>query len=252
MKKIITIAVAAVMALGVTAAPASAETLYRNGSNKVTIKPWFPGTDGIEIIKERVTVKKGKKTVAKNKKFYKAKKGKYKVTSTMWYRTATDRWVEGTTTTIPGVTKSVSASDLYLGRCTVTSRTFVQDNSVYKGSDSFGWWLAGDVWVDYTATCAASYYDDDYNVRNVTVGVKWNESDYVFVDPVTGDKATDLAANDDFYYVGQYTDSVYNFSLLTPVSYVTAPTTTTSPGYWVTDYGTEIYTWKYTRTVKVK
>jgi hypothetical protein len=266
MKKLVAIAVAAVVALGVTAAPASAETLYRNGSNKVTIKP-VGAPEGSSVIKAKVTVKKGKKTVARNKNFYKAKKGSYKVTSTVSYYfpaynvQGPAKQVQGPSTQVqgPSTTKNVPADDLYLGTCTVTSRTIVQDNTTYKYLGDPDAWLSGDAWIDYTANCPATYYDDDFNKQNVNVNVKWQESDYVFVENVTGDKTTDLAANPDFYYVGQFTDYVYNFTLLNPVTYVAPGSWTTVPGAWTTVPGdwttvpaTGVTTVKTTRYVRVR
>mgnify|MGYP003702525495 FL=1 len=257
MRKLITIAGVGLASAGLLLAgtgAASAETLHRNGAEKVTVTADSTRVPaGARVTKAKVTVKKGKKTVARNKNFYKAKKGKYKVRSTVsYYFPGTETYVPGVTTTSPATTTNIPASDLWLGTCTVTSRTLAQDNSTYTYWDGQPDYLSGEVWMDYTANCPASYFDKNYDTHRTTVDVKWQESAYLFNLNVTGDKAIDLYSDNDFYYVGQYVGSVYDFTLLTPVTHRTPGATTTTPGYWVTTPGSDVQTVKSTRTVRVK
>jgi hypothetical protein len=247
MKKIIaTIAATGLLLVG-GASAASAETMYRNGANKVTITA-TGAPEGAQITKAKVTVKKGKKTVARNKNFYKAKKGTYKVTSTVtYYMPGTSTWVEGATTS---TTKTVAANDLYLGTCTVTSRAIAQDNSTYKYWYGQIDYLSGEVWVDYTANCPAYFYDSNFNSKMTNVSVKWRESVYVLVESgLTGVKSTDLWKDIDMKYIGQYTDDASSWTLVNPVTYTE---TTTAPGYWTYTPDGPSLTTKNTRTVSVR
>lgn len=162
MKKIISIAVATVVALGVAAAPASAETMYRNGANKVTIKPVGAPADSV-VTKARVTVKKGKKTVAKNKPFYKAKKGKYKVTSTITY--------------ISTFTRPMTYQDSGTAYCLIASRAVVSHQTTFV-ADGDGWGVvSGPATVRYTGTCTVDFYPSEAwsGAQTLTYDTAWTE-----------------------------------------------------------------------------
>ena len=179
MKKFIAAAAATGLLLIGAAAPASAETMYRNGANKVTITA-KGAPKGAPIITATVTVKKGKKTVARNKPFYKAKKGKYKVTSIVSYYSAIATQVQGPSTQVqtpstqvqvPPTTKLVplTQGDLVSEHCTVFKRT-IADHTVavtdyWVGDEGGTGMLEGLAAVTYTGGCSAWVYDE-YNVAH--------------------------------------------------------------------------------------
>jgi len=268
MKKIIAaVAAAGLLCIG-AAAPASAETLYRNGANKVTITAQG-APEGAAVTKAKVTVKKGKKTVARNKNFYRAKKGKYKVTSTVSYFIPAysvqgpAKQVQGSPTQVqaPATTKNILPIDIWTGTCTTTGHSIAQDNSTYGYLGGELDYLAGEVYMDYTAHCpSAYYYDTNDDKQTVVVDVKWQEGEYILNETVTGDKVTDILNDVDVLYIGQFTDPTYeDFSLVNPVTetipgmWTTVPGAwTTVPGDWTTVPATPVTTVKSTRTVVVK
>ena len=194
MKKVVA-AVAGTVAAGLliagAAAPASAETLYRTGANKVTITPQG-APEGAVITKAKVTVKKGKKTVARNKNFYKAKKGKYKVTSTISY--------------FPVATVQMQPGNVY-AECRVTNRELVSDRTEWKYAGDPDAWLYGQVTIRYTGDCTEDPVAFDYAigswVPSVTWQTTWIEDPLVMVDYTgTTDRNATILADSDVAKIG--------------------------------------------------
>ena len=227
MKKIIAAAAATGLLLIGAAAPASAETLYRNGANKVTIKP-VGAPAGAEVTKAKVTVKKGKKTVARNKSFYKAKKGKYKVTSTFTY--------------FPTFTRPMTYDDQTSVYCNITSRAVIADQTTWVAyeSDPSEGRVTGPATIQYTGTCRVDFYPTAAwsGTQTVTYPTTWTEDEAVFETsvPQAHDRAAVILAGD-YDREGQW---MYAYSPLG--SY---PTLTFRSSPWET-------TSKSTRTVVVK
>lgn len=189
MKKLVAIAVASLLSIGLTAASvptAQAETIKRHGAKKVRILP-KGAPAGATVVFARVTVKKGKKTLAFYQPSYKAKKGSYTVTSYIDYRVPT------TYTPEPS---SFSAD------CRVTSREITQDRTSWNGySDGTGYY-SGQVSVKYTGSCVEDFDAGDYQQR-YTWDASWATDEYVFTDDTTpsADRAALILAELD-YVVG--------------------------------------------------
>ena len=189
MKKSIRTAVAGLATVGllfVGAAPGSAETLDRNGASKVVINP-VGAPEGAQIVKAKVTVKKGKKTVARNKNFYRAKKGKYKVTSTITYR-------------MPQVV-AIPAGDVW-AECRVTSKVITSDRTAWRDWGDGTGYYADQATVQYVGTCVDDIWvGDTYN--RYTWDASWSEDEFLMTEnaPVASDwAALKMAATD--YKVG--------------------------------------------------
>lgn len=169
MKKIIaTVAATGLLLIG-GASAASAETLYRSGANKVTITAQGAPA-GAQVIKARVTVKKGSKTVAKNKAFYKASKGKYRVISTVTY--------------LPMVTRPMTAADADSPYCLITSRAVVSHQTTWVAYDydPAEGRVTGPARIRYTGTCTVEFYPTEAygGSQTRTYNTAWTEDVTVF------------------------------------------------------------------------
>lgn len=268
MKKILSVVAATAVAFSITAAPASAETLYRNGANKVTIKP-IKAPAGTVTTKARVAVKKGSKTVAKNKSFYKAKKGKYKVTSTVTYFTpSSDVWVpevigSSTTKVVP-----VLESDMAFEQCIVTGRTIT--NRTVQAVDYSDYWgeatVTGQAVIAYTGTCTAEIASQGYVKHSWTD--EWTELEDVFEpwEDMTREEFDSfnaqawlegaLGSNGRPLYPHPIGNVVYypgNGSELDKAGSITVTVPgTVTPGYWNFTPAGPLTTVKSTRTVVVR
>jgi hypothetical protein len=273
MKKIIATTVATGLLLVGGAATASAETLMRNGANKVTITAQGAPA-GAQVTKAKVTVKKGKKTVAKNKNFYKAKKGTYKVTSTVtYYVPETSTYTEGTLTKAPDTTQveAITEDDLTSEQCVVTGRTVQNRSVVLTYSTYFGEaTVRGQADVTYTGACTAFVNDSQFARHNLSWTDEWTETESVldWVKMSQSEAASFdvqawlnslLATNDSTLYARHMNDVVLYPGDGTELDKAPKSVTATiigahtyTPGYWTTIPGVPSTTVKTTRTVVVK
>lgn len=192
MRKILAVLATCGLLLVGPSVPAQAETLYRNGANKVTITA-KGAPHGAQIIKARITVKKGKKTKAKNKPFYRAKKGTYSVASTIVYRPRT-------------TLRRASASTVF-AQCRVTSKAITSDRTswnvwdVQEDGTVIGYY-AGQVTVRYTGKCNDRIWVGD-TLKSFVWNSAWSDDDYIMTDflPVNSNWAA-LKLAETSYVVG--------------------------------------------------
>lgn len=207
--------VAATLPLGLVASPAGAETMYRNGASKVTIKP-TGAPAGAYITKARVTVKKGKKTVARNRPSYLAKRGTYKAASTVTYRRRADY---------------IPADWAFDGTCTVDDGQVIQDNTAWNWDGI--WEVTGTAVVAYDVTCTDWFYAINRYGTQVQQTFTWN---------------TTWLDDDEVYFVTETEgDWEYAYSIGEQVSPDVVETMPTVPSY-----ADQLTTKKSTRTVVVR